>query len=347
MKSYTHKFTSKIDTYLLEDVSHEQTYTIEEMKDLYQTMLSIRKMEEISQTLYDEKKIRGFCHLVSGQESIYAAYKYASDKRDTATSSYRCHGLSYVTGDSSSTIFLELLGREGGMCKGKGGSMHLYNERFYGGHGIVGAQVPISLGLAFKHKYVELKKNDKLEKMIAKNASFAFYGDGAANQGQVFESINMALLWKLPIVFVCENNGYGMWTKVDDVSGNSDFYKRLNGIPGIRIRHENVFDMIAVFKICRDFVLKKSPMVLEILTYRLCTHSARDGKDFRSEKELDNRNEIDPIKKFRSFLSEYISEEELVTIEKHINERIEKDAKMAESGKEPDPSALFTNVLID
>lgn len=183
-KIYKHKINIKnIDLHSLDKCSLqiEREYTIEDMKEMFKIMLTIRRLEEISQKLYDEGKIRGFSHLVTGQESIYAALKYAIDAEDTATSSYRCHGLSFVTGYSLESIFMELLGRKGGMCGGKGGSMHLYNKIFYGGHGIVGAQVPVSLGLSFKHKYINLNKSDDIEKVVAKNVSFAFYGDGAAN----------------------------------------------------------------------------------------------------------------------------------------------------------------------
>lgn len=348
-KTYKHKLDLKcIDVHLLDKqaLDSEYEYKVDELKEMYRTMLSIRRLEECSQQLFDRKMIRGFCHLASGQESIYAAFKHAISGEDTATSSYRCHGLSYVTGDSARVILAEMLGRDEGMCGGKGGSMHLYNKAFYGGHGIVGAQVPISLGLAFRHKYVNLAKGDKLDKMVAKNVSFAFYGDGAANQGQIFESYNMAMLWKLPIIFVCENNDYGMWTRVETASSNTNFYKRGDNIPGIRVSHENVLDLIAVFKFCREYALKTCPLVLEIATYRLCTHSARDQTDFRSKQELTNRAKIDPINHFKSFLAQFVPENEIRDIEKSVHDTIDRESNLAQSAKEPQSTELFTNVLI-
>lgn len=344
---YKHKTNIvSIDTYLIDKelLASEYEYTVDEMKEIYKTMLYIRRMEEIAEQLYKENKIRGFCHLATGQESIYAAFKMVVSKHDTSTSSYRCHGMSYATGDSIKSIFAEMLGRKDGMCSGKGGSMHLYNKQFYGGHGIVGAQVPISLGLAFSHKYRELEKSDNITKMAAKNASFAFYGDGAANQGQIYESYNMAMLWKLPIVFVCENNEYGMWTNVKTASGCTDFYKRGTNIPGIRVDHSNVFDLMAVFKFCRNYVLRTSPIIMEILTYRHCTHSARDQRDFRSKDELSKH--IDVIEHFRSFLLGFIAEVELTGIEKSVRDDVHSEVDAALSSSEPSMDLLYTNVLL-
>lgn len=341
---YTHKLdASKIKLHNLSDISMEITYDKEDLRKMYQEMYTLRKLEISCQELYDQGKIRGFCHLVTGQESIYAAYQFAADKKDTCTTSYRCHGLSLVTGDDPKTILAEMLGKKDGLCGGKGGSMHLYNSNLFGGHGIVGAWVPIALGTAFKHKYETLKKGDSLEKMTAKNAAFTFYGDGAANQGQIFEAYNMAGKWKLPVVFICENNEWGMWTPVNRVSDEADFYKRGQNLPGISVSHENIFDLIAVFKFARNLVLNEQPCVIEIKTFRLCTHSARDSADFRA----DVNKAVDVLAKFRVFLGDFFTENEISDMEKTATQRILEAVDFAKKSPEPSSAELFTCVLED
>lgn len=349
-KIYKHKTNLQaLDTYLLDDIGDfdEIEYDLDELMKIYEDMLIIRKMEEQSQILYEKGEIRGFCHLVTGQESIYAAYKMSRHEKDTCTSSYRCHGLSYVTGDKPKYILAELLGRKNGICGGKGGSMHLYNNNFFGGHGIVGASVPIGVGVAFKHKYQNMQKGDTFDKMNAENVNFTFYGDGAANQGQIFEVFNMAAIWKLPVVFVCENNQYGMWTQVQKVSHETNFYKRGLNLPGIRISHDNIFDLIAVMKFCNEFVLKKQPILLEINTYRICTHSARDAKDFRKNSELNKKQDEDVIKKYRNFLKTFMNEIEICKLEQKVNVEIENAITYALSSPEPSYEDLHTNVIIE
>ncbi|KRH94660.1 Pyruvate dehydrogenase E1, alpha subunit [Pseudoloma neurophilia] len=345
-KSYTHVLNlSKIKTHGIDvqEMTAEITFTEKELADIYADMFMIRKIEDASQVLFNEEKIRGFCHLATGQESIYAAYKHFADQKDTCTTSYRCHGLSYATGDEPKTILAELMGRKDGMCGGKGGSMHLYNSQFFGGHGIVGASVPLAVGTAFRHKYVNLKKGNTLDKMAAENVAFSFYGDGAANQGQIFEVYNMAGRWKLPVVFVCENNQYGMWTGVDRVSYETDFYKRGGKLPGICIDHSNVFDLIGAFRFARKYVLESQPIIIEIKTYRICTHSARDGPDFRPE--IEEKKSDDVLIEYRKFISEFFSEQAIQVIEKDVASRFEQDLAFAHQSLHPDPSNLYTNVL--
>jgi len=277
--------------------------------ELYFTMVEIREMELKIQEEYKNGNVRGFCHLSIGQESIYAALKQVLNESDKVIGSYRCHGLAYVTGlinnesggncshdsdnrDHSDTIdsniindsnindnttnpirihskeiIDENLGLPTGCSGGRGGSMHLYNSQFYGGHGIVGAQVPLGTGIAFALKYKRVP-----------GVCFSFYGDGAANQGQVYESFNLAFIYKLPIVFVCENNHFGMYTPVSQVSMDDNFYKRGYLIRGIRVPDEDPFSLMAVLEHARNYALKEGPIILQIDTNRECGHSTKDEK---------------------------------------------------------------------
>merc|ERR1711953_1173118 len=224
--------------------------TRDEALRIYREMVTIRRMETAAANLYKEKAIRGFCHLCSGQEAVYSGMKAGIREQDSIITSYRAHGFTYVMGVSVLGVLAELTGRKSGVVRGKGGSMHMYAKNFYGGNGIVGAQVPLGAGIAFAHQY----KGDG-------GVNFSLYGDGAANQGQVYEAFNLAKLWNLPAVFICENNHYAMGTSQErHHGGESDFFRRGDYSP----------------------VQSKGPLVFEISTYRYHGHSMSDpGTSYR------------------------------------------------------------------
>merc|ERR1711953_1588032 len=208
------------------------TITRDEALRIYREMVTIKRMETAAANLYKEKAIRGFCHLCSGQEAVYSGMKAGIREQDSIITSYRAHGFTYVMGVPVLGVLAELTGRKSGVVRGKGGSMHMFAKNFYGGNGIVGAQIPMGAGLAFAHKY----KNDG-------SVNMSLFGDGASNQGQAFEAYNIAKLWKLPVIFVCENNEYGMGTSQERSSASTDYYSRGDYIPGIKV---DAMDVIAV-----------------------------------------------------------------------------------------------------
>jgi pyruvate dehydrogenase E1 component alpha subunit len=221
-------------------------------------MMTIRRMEMAADALYKQRQIRGFCHLGIGQEGVPVGMEAVLGTKDAIITAYRCHGFALLRGASVKQIIGELLGKRGGVSGGKGGSMHMFGDRFYGGNGIVGAQVPVGTGIAFAQKYRE-------EAAV----TFSMYGDGAANQGQVFESFNMAALWKLPVVFVCENNQYGMGTSADRSSALTTFYKRAGEmVAGVRANGQDVLSVRLASQYCREYALKHGPIILELQTYR-------------------------------------------------------------------------------
>ncbi|KAF7697539.1 Pyruvate dehydrogenase E1 component subunit alpha, mitochondrial [Cucumispora dikerogammari] len=247
-----------------------------ERTSIFKDMIYIRIIEQNCKKLYEKKLIKGFCHLVIGQEHIYAALKpilnFGINKLtgDKVMSSYRCHGLIYITGSSIKSIIGEMLGKKSGLCSGKGGSMHLYNDTFFGGHGIVGSQVGLSVGIAFAQKF--LKQNAK---------TFCFLGDGAMNQGQVFESMNLAYIYNLPIIFIIENNGFGMWTQKIN---KDELYKRVP-FKSMKISYNfNVMDLVGVFEWSK-ISLETGPILIEIEVDRLCGHSCKDN--IKKEKTND------------------------------------------------------------
>lgn len=304
-------------------------------------MMLIRKFEETAASMYLEQEIRGFCHLCIGQEAIPAATYDVYKKGDQVITSYRCHGFMVACGAELGSIMAELLGKETGCSKGKGGSMHMFDPEngFYGGHGIVGAQVPLGTGLAFSNQY---KKN--------KNVCFTFFGDGAANQGQVYESFNMAALWKLPVIYIIENNEYAMGTALNRGCANSDqLYKRGEpfGIPGVQVDGMNFITLQKEMKKAREHAIKKGPILLEIKTYRYKGHSMSDPAKYRTNAEVDQyRKKRDPILQLQDQLlkDKTISENDMKNIQKKVREEVNNAVKFAQNSALPHEGELMTNI---
>ena len=266
--------------------------------------------------------------------------KAALDQNDSVITAYRAHGWTYVMGVSLLGVLAELTGRKSGCAKGKGGSMHMYTKNFYGGNGIVGAQVPLGGGIALKHKY-----------MNESNVCVAVYGDGAANQGQVFETYNMSKLWNLPIIYVCENNRYAMGTSVNRSSASTDFYTRGDYVPGIRVDGMNVLAVKEATRYSREYALKNGPIVLEMDTYRYYGHSASDpGKSYRTREEVQEvRQKRDPIKTFSKKLLDHniATPEELKAIDDSVRAEMSEAERRALTDPELDVQELYNNVIVD
>ena len=328
--------THKLDASILPT---EATTTKEELISYLKDMTTIRRIEVASDSYYKNAEIRGFCHLSDGQEAIAVGVEAGVTFDDHLITAYRDHGQAYVRGESPHAIFAEMFGRATGSSKGKGGSMHFYNKtnNFYGGNGIVGAQIPIGVGLAFALKYQKKQ-----------NIAIIMYGDGAANQGQVYEASNMAALWKLPAIFVCENNGYGMGTPVMRASANTDFYTRGDPIPGVKIDAQHVLAVREIMKFSKKWGLENGPLWLEFNTYRYRGHSMSDpGVSYRERKEIEEaRANKDPIDIVKTLLFDHklASASEIEDIQDHIKEDITKIALEAIKDPWPEPSELFTNI---
>jgi len=316
----------------------------EELLSLYNQMLKIRRFEEKAGQLYGMGLIGGFCHLYIGQEAVVVGMQAAALEGDSVITSYRDHGHMLACDMDPKGVMAELTGREGGYSKGKGGSMHMFSseKRFYGGHGIVGAQVPLGTGLGFAHKY----KGDNGVAMV-------YLGDGAINQGQVYESFNMAQLWSLPVIYIIENNKYGMGTSIERASATTDLFHRgsAHGIPGAKI---DGMDVLAV-KAAGDKALKhcrtgKGPYILEMETYRYRGHSMSDPAKYRSKEEVSKvRKESDPIDNLRQLMLKYkvTTEEALKDIDREIKAVVMEAATFAQESPEPDPSELYTDILVE
>ncbi|WP_380879146.1 pyruvate dehydrogenase E1 component subunit alpha [Sphingomonas sp. DBB INV C78] len=319
------------------------TASKQEMLDFYSQMLLIRRFEEKAGQLYGLGLIGGFCHLYIGQEAVAVGLQSALEVgKDSVITGYRDHGHMLAYGIDPKVIMAELTGREAGISRGKGGSMHMFSveHKFYGGHGIVGAQVSLGTGLAFKHKYA----GDG-------GVAMAYFGDGAANQGQVYESFNMAELWKLPIIFVIENNQYAMGTSVNRASSEDQLYRRGESfrIPGLQV---DGMDVLAVRGAAEEAVAwvraGKGPILLELKTYRYRGHSMSDPAKYRSREEVQAvRDKSDPIEHLKKELEAAgVSEDELKQLEKDIRKTVQDAADFAEEAPEPDLPELYTDVLV-
>jgi len=310
--------------------------------EAYREMLLIRRFEEKAGQMYGMGLIGGFCHLYIGQEAVVVGMQKAAREGDQIITGYRDHGHMLATGMASRGVMAELTGRRGGYSRGKGGSMHMFSveKAFYGGHGIVGAQVSLGTGLAFSNAY---RENGSV--------SLTYFGDGAANQGQVYESFNMAALWKLPVVYVIENNKYAMGTSVNRASAQTDFSRRgvSFNIPGEQVDGMDVRAVhAAALRAIEHARTGQGPYILEMLTYRYRGHSMSDPAKYRTKDEVQKmRTEHDPIEQSRArLLNEHgVPEDELKKIDSEIREIINDAADFATHDPEPDPSELWTDVL--
>ena len=309
---------------------------------IYTYMLQIRRFEERAAQLYGMGHIGGFCHLYIGQEAVVVGVLMTIEKNDSVVTTYRDHGHMIARGLEPKKIMSELTGRATGYSKGKGGSMHMFSKdnNFYGGHGIVGAQVPIGTGIAFTHKY---KKQ--------KNICRTYIGDGAMNNGQVFEAFNLAALWKLPALYIIENNKYGMGTSVNRAAAGDELYKRGEavGIKGALVDGMNVFKVIEAAQKAGDYVRAgKGPFILEVQTYRYRGHSMSDPAKYRSKEEVDSYKSNDPIviASKEILKRKIISKEDLENINKKIITEIKDAATFALESPFPQADDLYKDVYL-
>ena len=321
----------------------KMNYDLDLLKDMYKKMLLIRRFEEKAGQLYGMGKIGGFCHLYIGQEAVVVGIQSAQIEGDSIVTSYRDHGHMIACDMDPKGVMAELTGREDGYSKGKGGSMHMFSREkgFFGGHGIVAAQVPIGAGLAFAHKY---NSNN--------NVCITYFGDGAANQGQVYESYNIASLWQLPVIFVIENNKYGMGTSVNRSSAGDNLSDRGKAY-GIKSEIVDGMDIIAVreaaikaIEYCR---LGKGPYILEMKTYRYRGHSMSDPAKYRTRDEVDQiKKTSDPIENIKVLLNKMgVVDKVLKDIDVEIKSIIADAAKFAQESPEPSASELYTDITIN
>ena len=313
------------------------------LQAMYRDMLLIRRFEEKAGQLYGMGEIGGFCHLYIGQEAVVVGLQSVAEEGDSIVTSYRDHGHMLACGMEAGGVMAELTGREGGYSNGKGGSMHMFSreKNFFGGHGIVAAQVPIGAGLAFAHKY---KGDGKV--------NMAYLGDGAVNQGQVYETFNMAALWELPVIFVIENNQYGMGTAVTRAAAGLDLCDRGKsyGIPGMQVDGMDVLAVRAAGEIalahCRA---GKGPYILEMKTYRYRGHSMSDPAKYRTREEVDSmRKQHDPIDQLKELLvREGLDEAALKAMDKEVKQIVTDATDFALTSPLPPEDALYTDILIE
>ena len=321
----------------------KNNYDMDLLREMYTKMLLIRRFEEKAGQLYGMGQIGGFCHLYIGQEAVVVGIQSAQIEGDSIVTSYRDHGHMIACDMDPKGVMAELTGRKDGYSKGKGGSMHMFSREkgFFGGHGIVAAQVPIGTGLAFSHKYNETN-----------NVCITYFGDGAANQGQVYESYNIASLWKLPVIFVIENNKYGMGTSVNRSSAGENLSDRGNAY-GIKSEIVDGMDVIAV----RDSAIRamdycrsgKGPYILEMKTYRYRGHSMSDPAKYRTRDEVDKiRKNSDPIENIKELLAKNgFNEDEIKNIDSKIKVVIADAAKFAQESPEPSVEELYTDITVN
>lgn len=315
-----------------------------ELLDVYYRMRLARAFEMRVAEQYTKGRIGGFCHLYSGEEAVAVGAMHPLQPEDYVIGSYRDHAYYLLRGGDPRKCMAELFGHSDGCCKGKGGSMHMFSSErnFYGGNGIVGAQVPLGVGIAFANKYRDSSR-----------VCLTYFGEGAANQGQVYESFNMASLWKLPVVFVIENNGYAMGTSIQRAKAGTELYRRGDafGIPGMEVDGMDVTQVAAAgleaIAHCRA---GKGPILMEMKTYRYRGHSMSDPAKYRSREEVQKvRAQRDPIEQLRKrMLDEKLANETAFKdIDREIKAIVAEAAESAQSSPEPEPSELFTDVLIE
>jgi len=309
----------------------------------YRIMMLVRRFEEKSAQLYGKQKIKGFCHLYTGQEAVVAGMMSAITKEDKVITAYRDHGHALAMGMSANSVMAELFGKATGCSGGKGGSMHMFSKEhnFFGGHGIVGAQIPLGAGMALAEQY-----------QGTKNVSICFFGDGAVRQGALHEAFNMAMLWKLPVIFICENNEYAMGTSVSRTTNMNDIYKigLAYDMPSKQVdgmKCETVHE--AVFEAAENAREGNGPTFLEIKTYRYRGHSMSDPANYRTKDELNSYKDKDPLETTKATIlkKKYASEKALELMEDKIIEDVEASVEFAENSPLPDPSELFKDVYVE
>nr|WP_316353537.1 pyruvate dehydrogenase (acetyl-transferring) E1 component subunit alpha [Candidatus Trichorickettsia mobilis] len=308
----------------------------------YKQMLLLRRFEEKCGQFYGMGLIGGFCHLYIGQEAVITGIDMVKSPNDSTITSYRDHAHIILSGTEPKYVLAELMGKSGGCSKGKGGSMHMFNVsgKFYGGHGIVGAQVPIGTGLAFAEKYLE-----------STNISFTFLGDGAVNQGQVYEAMNMAALWKLPVIYIIENNEYSMGTSVERSTAMTDLYRKGESfaIQGLQVDGMDIEAVYAATRQATEFVRAgNGPMILEMKTYRYRGHSMSDPATYRSKDEVEQYKDRDPLAEVKQKIldKKYASAEDLKLIEKKVKEIIQEAVSFAELSTAPAEHELYSEVYL-
>jgi pyruvate dehydrogenase E1 component alpha subunit len=335
---------SKWDGHLLpRDVQFPvETYATEqEILSNWEKMYTIRRMEIETDTLYSQRLIRGFCHLYDGQEALATGMENALNHKDLVITAYRDHANAYLRGISIYEILTEMLGKKDGSSRAKGGSMHFYSKKnnFYGGNGIVGAQIPVGVGLGFSLKH---HKNNE-------NVAVAIFGDGAANQGQLYEAANMAGLWKLPVIFVCEMNFFAMGTSVERSSfGGTDFHKKVYGMPGLKVYGQCPFEVQAAFDFAKKWAINNGPIYLNIETYRYKGHSMSDPGTTYRVKEMHDlwKTERDPVKNLKNYIldNKIQTEQEMKEREKTIKAFIEHEVERAMESPEAPLEYLLQDV---
>ncbi|KAL2809656.1 dehydrogenase E1 component-domain-containing protein [Aspergillus granulosus] len=329
------------ETYHFDPPPYSLETTKKQLKQLYHDMTMVRRMEIVADALYKDRKIRGFCHLSTGQEAVAVGIEHAITRNDKLITAYRSHGFTLMRGGSVKSIIAELLGRQDGISFGKGGSMHMFCESFFGGNGIVGASVPVGAGIAFAQQYNERQ-----------NVTINLFGDGAANQGQVHEAFNLAKLWSLPVIFGCENNKYGMGTSAERASAMTDYYKRGQYIPGLRVNGMDVLAVLSAVRHGKEYVQAgKGPLLYEYTTYRFAGHSMSDpGTAYRSREELKSERANDPISSLRNKLINWgvFTEDQAKDIDRSIRQRINEEVAEAEKSPEPELKAkvLFQDIYV-